>query len=106
MAAELSYPHIRKEPGTPARVESHPRTRVSMIVRDYLGYGLSPDQIVRMYPYLSLAETYAAMAYYFDHREEIEQEIEEEDRQLQHQAPSSPVVENLRVLKADASKCP
>ncbi|HLF28236.1 MAG TPA: DUF433 domain-containing protein [Anaerolineae bacterium] len=36
--------------------------------------GLSADQIASKYD-LSLAEVYAALAYYFDHREEIDQSI-------------------------------
>ncbi len=36
--------------------------------------GLSPDEIATRY-HLSLAEVYAAMAYYFDHREEIDAQV-------------------------------
>jgi hypothetical protein len=36
MSTVSAYPHIVKEPGAPARLASHPRTRVAMIVMDYL----------------------------------------------------------------------
>jgi hypothetical protein len=36
MRVEVVYPHITKMPGESARLERHPRTRVSMIVADYL----------------------------------------------------------------------
>nr|WP_265579929.1 hypothetical protein [Romeria gracilis] len=38
-ASELTYPHIQKPAGTPARLVSHPRIRVAQIVMDYLAYG-------------------------------------------------------------------
>lgn len=70
MTTTISYPDIVKNNGEPARLESHPRTRVAMIVMDYLARGLSPDEIVRHYPYLKPAEVHAAMAYYYDNEQE------------------------------------
>jgi uncharacterized protein (DUF433 family) len=78
MTTTIAYPHIRKKPGVPAHLEKHPRTRVSLIVMDYLARGLSPEDIVRHYPYLTLAELHAAMAYYHDHQDEIDAEIRAE----------------------------
>jgi uncharacterized protein (DUF433 family) len=78
MSTATTYPHIVKNNGQPAYLESHPRTRVAMLVMDYLARGLSPDELVLHYPYLKVAEVYSAMAYYFDHRTEIDAEIQEE----------------------------
>jgi hypothetical protein len=82
MSTITKYPHIVKDKGLPARLESHPRTRVAMIVMDYLARGLSPEDIVRHYPYLTLSEVHAAMTYYHDHRDEIDTEIQGELAQL------------------------
>src|SRR5919106_6164713 len=82
MSTISTYPHIVKEPGLPARLERHPRTRVATIVMDYLGRGLAPEDIVRHYPYLTLAEVHAAMTYYHDHQGEIDAEIQSELDQL------------------------
>jgi hypothetical protein len=82
MSTISTYPHIVKEAGLPARLESHPRTRVAMIVMDYLGRGLGPEDIVRHYPYLTLAEVHAAMTYYHDDQKEIDVEIQSELAQL------------------------
>ena len=49
-----------------------------MLVMDYRSRGLSPDEMVLHYPYLKIAEVYSAMAYYFDHQQEIDVEIEQE----------------------------
>jgi uncharacterized protein (DUF433 family) len=52
-------------------------TRIS--VEDiYVWYelmGKTPDQIVTEYPMLTLARVYAALAYYFDHTDEIRRQI-------------------------------
>src|SRR5258707_13631873 len=80
------YPHIVKENGAAACLASHPRTRVAMIVMDYLARGLGPEDLVRHYPYLKLAEVHAAMAYYHDHQDEIDAEIRAELDQLDNES--------------------
>jgi uncharacterized protein (DUF433 family) len=40
--------------------------------------GQSPEEIVTSFPQLSLAAVHAALAYYHDHREAIEQEVRAE----------------------------
>ena len=87
MSAIVSYPHIVKEPGRPARLENHPRFRVAQIVMNYLAYGWSADEIHRHHSQLTLGEIHAAMGYYYDHQPEIDAEIaaelEEVDRAMQ-----------------------
>ena len=90
MTTSIIYPHLVKEHGQPARLESHPRTRVAMIVMDYLARGLSPDEMVRHYPYLKLAAVHAAMAYYYDHQQEIDGEIQVELDELDEEAKTKP----------------
>ncbi len=41
---------------------------------------MSPDQIVDMFPGLVLADVYAALAYYFDHRKEIADDFRKADQ--------------------------
>jgi len=74
----LDYPHITTANGEVARFERLPRIRVAQIVADHLGYGWSAEEIARQYPHLTLAEIYAALGYYFDHRAEIDAELTEE----------------------------
>ena len=102
MPAQLVYPHIQKHTGEPARLERIPRIRVSQIVLDYLEYGWSADEIHRQHPHLTLAEIHAAFAYYFDHHEEIEAEIEaewEESQKAARQAKPPPFAARLRASK-------
>src|SRR5207248_1218334 len=56
------------------------------IVRDYK-MGLNPEEIARDIPHLTLAQVYAALAYYHANREEIEEEIARDDatyEELEH----------------------
>jgi uncharacterized protein (DUF433 family) len=89
MSTTITYPHIAKEPAQPACLQSHPRTRVAMIVMDYQNRGLSAEEMVRHYPYLTLSEVHAAMTYYHDHREEIDGEIQGELDQLMDRSVNS-----------------
>ncbi|MBI4618365.1 MAG: DUF433 domain-containing protein [Planctomycetes bacterium] len=74
--------HIEKTPGVlggKARIAGH-RVRVLDIVAWHEKRGLSPDEIVDLFPSITLADVHAALAYYFDHRDEIEAELRQEDR--------------------------
>ncbi len=79
----LSYPHIEKIEHQSAHLQRLPRIRVAQIVMDYITYGWSVEEICRQHLYLTLAEAHAAMGYYFDHQEEIDQEIRQEWQQVQ-----------------------
>ena len=39
--------------------------------------GMTPEEIVAEFPQLSVADVHAALAYYLDHREDIEREMKE-----------------------------
>ncbi|MEY2395129.1 MAG: hypothetical protein QOF94_1474 [Acidobacteriaceae bacterium] len=94
----LEYPHIHKAAGEPARLERIPRIRVAQIVADHLGYGWSAEEIIRQYPHLTPAEVHAALAYYFDHREEIDAELAAKLCELDRMAQAPPSPLRLRLL--------
>jgi len=47
------------------------RVRVQDVVLDHERQGLSPDEIARELASVSLAQVHSALAYYFDHKEEV-----------------------------------
>jgi uncharacterized protein (DUF433 family) len=53
------------------------RIRVANVVL-WIEQGQSPDEIVVAHPQLSLADVYAAMAFYFDNRQEMDRLIKED----------------------------
>ena len=69
--------HIVSTPGTCGgrpRIAGS-RIRVQDIVVWHEVHGLSADEIVSQFPGLTLADVYAALTYYHDHREEIRQHM-------------------------------
>lgn len=82
MTLGLTYPHIEKPAGGPARLQRVPRVRVAQLAMEYLAHGWSADEMSRQHPYLTLGEIHAALGYYHDHQEEIDREIEAEWRQV------------------------
>lgn len=81
MPTALHYPHILEETDRAPCLERWPRVRVAQIAMDHLGRAWSSEEIARQYPHLSLSEIHSALAYYFDHQEQIDREIREELRQ-------------------------
>ncbi|MDJ0691375.1 MAG: DUF433 domain-containing protein [Xenococcaceae cyanobacterium MO_188.B32] len=94
--------HIEITPGIcggKPRIAGH-RIKVQDIVIWHERMGMSPDEIIYHHPTISLADVYAALTYYHDHREEIRQQIKAVDalaRDLQGNKPS--LVQ--KILKAE-----
>jgi uncharacterized protein (DUF433 family) len=55
--------------------------KVVELVLDSKAYGWSPEELHFQHPYLTLGQIYSALAYYWDHQEELDQDIE---RRLQY----------------------
>ncbi|HZL37901.1 MAG TPA: DUF433 domain-containing protein [Tepidisphaeraceae bacterium] len=73
--------HITHTPGMcggKACIAGH-RIRVMDIVVWHEMRGYCPDEIVDMFPGITLGDVHAALAYYFDHREEIEADFRKAD---------------------------
>lgn len=84
--------HVVATPGVcggKPRIAGH-RVRVLDIAVCYEHQGASPDEIVSTYPGLSLSEVHSALAYFFDHREEILAEIAEERRYAEAMKQANP----------------
>lgn len=81
-----STEHIVKTPGIcggRACIVGH-RIRVADVVVWHERRGYSPDEIVSLFPGLAMADVHAALAYYFDHRTEIVDDLLA-DEALSHQ---------------------
>lgn len=74
--------HIELRPNRAGALRAYvvgTRVRVQDIVSDHERHGLSPEQIAREHPHLSLAQIHAALAYYFDHRDEVVEHMKSDD---------------------------
>lgn len=98
--ATVMQQHIVKIPGTcggRACIAGH-RVRVMDIVNWHEKRAYSPEEIVEMFPGITLADVFAALAYYFDHRAEIEADFKQEQAaadSVRHLFPSK-LQEKLR----------
>jgi len=76
--------------------------KVIEVVLDKLAHGLSPEEIHFQYPHLSMAQIYAALSFYYAHREELDRDILQrlnEVNKLAADSCNSPLQKKLRELK-------
>jgi uncharacterized protein (DUF433 family) len=96
----VSTPGVR---GGKPRIAGH-RITVADVAIWYERMGMSPDEIVSEYPTITLSDVHAALAYYFDHRDDVDREIQagqEFAEKLRAGAPS--VFDELKARKANAA---
>ena len=71
---ETRYEHIvLNESGVPMIVGT--TMKVIELVLDSKAYGWSPAELHFQHPYLTLGQIHSALAYYWDHQDELDQDI-------------------------------
>lgn len=80
--SQATIEHITADEKGVARLIGR-RTKVMQFAVDSLA-GMSPAEIQAAYPYLSLSEIPAALAYHYDHQAEIDAEIREAAQAYEH----------------------
>lgn len=81
MGVTTGYQHIvLNDAGVP--IIAGTTMKVIELVLDHKAYGWSPEELHLQHPHLSLGQIHSALAYYWDHQEEIEQDIERGLRQV------------------------
>ncbi len=120
--AEAQTPDVPSEPPTeirpvvaeyigvrPGHCGGHPhilghRIKVKHVAVWHEQQGMSPVEIVEAYPTITLAQVHAALAYFYDHRAEIEAEMAEEDRMYEELKAKQPsILEKAEARKANAA---
>ena len=77
------------------------KVKVIEVVLDKIAYGWSPEEIHFQHPHLSLAQIHAALGYYYDHKVEMDAQIQrsrQEVEKLGAQSGESPIRKRLREL--------
>lgn len=96
--------HIVITPGTcggKPRIAGH-RITVQNIVICHEQMGMSPAQIVEDYETITLADVHAALAYYYDHRDEILEGIHRDEEFFKELEASQPsILERARREKPE-----
>ena len=75
----MSQQHIQTDPSTGKPCIAGTGIRVWDIYVLHERQGRTPDEIVAAYPHLTLADVHAALAYYWDNKDQIEQQMKEAD---------------------------
>lgn len=105
LSAPVEYPHIsHDEKGIPFIVGT--TMKVVELVMAQRAYGWSPEELHFQHPDLSLGQIHSALAYYWDHRDELDRDIERRSRlvdKIRSEIGSSPLAEKLRTLRAPRS---
>lgn len=83
-----TYPHIEISSDGVAYLAGT-QTKVIEVALDRIAHHWDADEIRRQHPHLSLGQIYAALAYYFDHKEELDARIEAQLRLVQDLSASA-----------------
>ncbi len=72
----VAHPHIEITSDGHARIRGT-GFKVRMLAEEHLANGADAMELHRGHPQLSLEQVYSALAYYYDHKEEFDREIEQ-----------------------------
>jgi uncharacterized protein (DUF433 family) len=96
--ATLAYAHIALSPeGVPYIAGT--RTKVEEVILDHLAFHWDAEEIQQQHPGLTLGQIHSALAYYYDHQEELDREIDNglrEVAQVRASLGTSPIRLKLR----------
>jgi uncharacterized protein (DUF433 family) len=98
---ETRYAHIVLEDSGVPHIAGT-TTKVIEIVTDQQAYGWSPEEIAFQYPYLTLGQIHSALAYYWDHKAELDADMARRlayADEMRRQAQNDPLMIRLRALK-------
>jgi uncharacterized protein (DUF433 family) len=98
MLSETRYEHIMLNEAQVPMIAGT-TMKVSELVLDHLAYGWSPEELHFQHPDLTLGQIHSALAYYWDHKAELDGDIERRLQvvdQLQRTMPSTSLAERLK----------
>jgi uncharacterized protein (DUF433 family) len=75
MLTKTTYEHIILDESAAPQIAGA-NTKVVELVLDHIAYGWSPEELRLQHPHLTLGQIYSALAYYWDHQTELDQDIE------------------------------
>jgi uncharacterized protein (DUF433 family) len=98
LSTETAYKHIYLDDrGIPYIAGT--TMKVVELVMGQMAHGWSPEEIHFQHPYLSMSQIHSALAYYWEHKEELDAAIKESweyAEKARKEAGESPLVRRLR----------
>lgn len=98
---ETRYGHIVLDDAGVPRIAST-TMKVIELVLERSAYGWSPEELHFQHPYLSLGQIHSALAYYWDHQDELEQDIARRRARVEELRRTTPPVPLVARLKAQS----
>jgi uncharacterized protein (DUF433 family) len=98
MTQATAYEHIVTDETSVPLIEGT-TTKIIELVLDVMAYGWSPEEIQFQHPHLTLGQIHSALAYYWDHKEELDRDIErrlERVEEIRRDVGPSQLAERLR----------
>ena len=92
------YEHVQIDAGG-VPIIAGTNMKVVELVMAQLAHGWSPEELHFQHPYLSLGQIHSALAYYWDHKEELDADIERRRQyaeKTRREAGPSPLANKLR----------
>jgi len=99
LARPLTYPHVDLDPQGRPRLAGTTMKVVELVMAQK-AHGWSPEELHFQHPSLTLGQIHSALAYYWDHQEELDTEIERLSRfaeEAREAAEPSPLREKIRL---------
>ena len=96
--AETRYEHIILDARGVPRIAGTTMKVVELITAQ-AAYGWSPEELHFQFPHLSLGQIHSALAYYWDHRDDLDRDIARRNaavERLRRQAANTPLRARLR----------
>ena len=96
--AGTGYEHVVvREDGVP--IIEGTTVKVVELVLQSLAYGWSPEKLHFQHPHISLGQIYSSLAYYWDHKDDLDQDIErrlQEADLMRERMGQAPLVDKLK----------
>jgi uncharacterized protein (DUF433 family) len=95
---ETTYEHVQID-ANGTLIIAGTTLKVVELVMAQLAYGWSPEELYFQHPYLTLGQIHSALAYYWDHKADLDADIERRwqfGELARQEAGPSPLVAKLR----------
>ena len=99
-----TYEHVQLDvSGVPIIVGTN--MKVVELVMAQLAHGWSPEELHFQHPYLSLGQIHSALAYYWDHKIELDADIERRRQYAEEERGKGPSPLANKLLYVKAQRC-
>jgi hypothetical protein len=97
---KTEYPHIVRDDEGKLRVENA-WFKVIMLIGDHVYGGWEAADLVEHHPPLTLGQAHSILAYYYDHKDEIDRELAERERNAERLLKEFEARQGPRLTRAE-----